>query len=59
MSIQTIRVRSLTPARRARATRLGGEGEIHHLDLLLLTTLAVSAMLAVTILVARSLAAVG
>lgn len=59
MSVQLLRTRSFAPSRRARAPRLGGAGEARHLDFVLLATLAVSAVTAVAILVARGFAAVG
>lgn len=59
MTVRTIRCRSLAPSRRARAPRLGGDVEARHLDVVLLTSLAGSAILAIAILVARGLASVG
>jgi hypothetical protein len=59
MTVQTIRSRSLAPSRRARSPRLGGAAEPRHLDVVLLASLAVSTVLALAIVVARGLAALG
>lgn len=59
MTSHILRPQGLSPSRRARAPRLGGAGEMRHLDLVLVATLAVSALIAAAMLVARGLGAVG